>query len=228
MFTNETMEYEGLYDLFLNYTVGSVSDRVCEAIRLAIIDHILRPGERLVEAKIAKTLHVSITPVRHAFAQLSKEGLIDVYPYRGTNVKVLTKQFIQEVCQLRALLEREAAKTAYDHFSEKDIETLKKQIDALCRRSDSFHCIHEACRADTQFHNLIFDRSGNQTLIQFWEILRIRMEYITSFSKLRADSELQRKRHIVLIEDLYNKDKEKFLADIYSHSINANVDFLEN
>lgn len=228
MLINEHTEYDGLYQLFSDYTVGSISDRVCEALRLAIIDHVLQPGARLVEAKIAKSLKVSITPVRHAFSQLSKEGLIDVYPYRGTNVKVLTKQFVQEVCELRAILEREAAKAAYDHFTSQDIDTLQKQIRLLSRSADSFAFLHEACRADTQFHNLIFERSQNQTLIQFWEMLRIRVELISSFSKLRADPNIQKVRHTVLIEDLRNKDKEKFLSDIYLHSINANLDFIEN
>jgi hypothetical protein len=67
-----------------------------------------------------------------------------------------------------------------------------------------------------------------QTLIQFWEMLRIRVELISSFSKLRADPDIQRVRHTALIEDLHNKDKERFLQDIYLHSINANLDFIEN
>ncbi len=228
MLTNEHAEYHELYDLFMNHTVGSIGDRVCEALRLAIIDHILPPGARLVEAKLAKAIGVSITPVRHAFSQLSKEGLIDIYPYRGTNVKVLDKQFVQEVCRLRALLEREAAMTAFDNLTPQDIEMLRNQVDLLSRSVDSFRFLHEACRADTAFHNLIFERSNNRTLIEFWEMLRIRVELIAASSKLRADPKLQKERHIVLIEDLCSRDKEKFLSDIYLHSINANLDFLGN
>ncbi len=221
----KSLQYEGIYDIFLKSTAGSLGERVSEALRSAIIDHLLQPGERLVEAKLAKALNVSITPVRYAFTQLSKEGLIDIYPYCGTNVKVLTKEFVREVCGVRALLECEAAKVAFENITSEDIETLRRQVELLSNPMDSFTSLRAACQADTRFHDLIFERSGNKTLIQFWEMLRSRMEFITSFTKIRTDCALQKRRHMMLVEDLQARNREKFLADIYDHCINANFEY---
>lgn len=219
------MAYEALHEIFLQYPTDSVGDRVCNSIRTAIIDHQIAPGERLVEAKLAQALHVSITPVRYAFTQLSKEGLIDVIPYCGTYVKTLSKQFVREVCEVRTLLECAAAESAFENITHEDIMTLQDQVILLCRPIGAFRTTHEACMADTKFHDLIFERSCNQTLIQFWQILRVRMEFITSFTKERTDSDLQMKRHKVLVNDLIAKDKEKFLQDLHAHCIEANYEF---
>lgn len=218
------MEYDGIFNQFQNTASGSISELVCESLRVAIINHQLHPGERLVEAKLAKAMKVSITPVRYAFTQLSKEGLIDIQPYCGTYVKILTKKYIREVCQVRALMEVEAAKVAFYTITTSDIDFLSKQIELLSCPIDSFKSLYDACRADTKFHDLIFQRSDNETLIQFWNILRVRMEFITSFTKTRTDSSLQKKRHVILVNDLTEHNLERFLSDIHDHCINANFE----
>ena len=219
------MAYESLHDIFLQYPADSVGERVCNSIRTAIINHQIPPGERLVEAKVAQALHVSITPVRYAFTQLANEGPIDVIPYCGTYVKTLSKQFVREVCEVRALLECAAAESAFEKITYDDIMALQEQVTLLCRPVGSFRTTHEACMADTRFHDIIFERSGNKTLIQFWQILRARMEFITSFTKERDDCELQMQRHSVLVDDLIAKDKEKFLRDLHAHCIEPNYEF---
>lgn len=214
--------------IFKEYTKGSMSERTRDALRIAIINHTLGAGERLVESNLAKRLGVSITPVRYAFTQLSKEGLIDIYPYRGTYVKALTKQFVREVCEVRSVLEKEAARTAFEHFTPEDLAMLEAQAKLLSQSIDAFRFLYEACRADTGFHDIIFERSGNETLIQFWEMLRVRMEYITSYTKMRTTPEIQKERHMLLVRDLQAGDREKFLMDVYDHCIHPNQIFFEN
>ncbi len=218
-------EYDGIQEILTELTRGSMSERVLEAIRIAIINHTFKAGDRLVEARLAKAMGVSITPVRYAFTQLSKEGLIDIYPYRGTYVKSLSKKFVREVCALRAILEREAAGAAFDNFTPEDLNALNHQIKLLSRSLSSFRYPYEACRADTRFHDLIFQRSGNDTLVEFWEMLRVRMEYITSYTKLRTSPALQKERHMRLMADIAAHDKEKFVQDIYDHCIHPNLEF---
>ena len=103
----------------------SASDYVTEVLRKSIITRELAQGERLVEIDIAKKLNVSITPVRHAFMQLSKEGLIEVYPYKGSYVTKITSKLVSDMSVCRTMLEPECALYAYDNFLETDPDYLK-------------------------------------------------------------------------------------------------------
>lgn len=66
--------------------VRSTSEFVYNTIRQAILTNEIPAGSRLVEAKTSKDLNVSITPVREAFARLANQGLLTVFPYKGTYV----------------------------------------------------------------------------------------------------------------------------------------------
>ena len=57
--------------------------RVYERVRDEIVSGALRPGEQLVEARIAADLGVSKTPVREALIRLQRDGLVEIEPYRG-------------------------------------------------------------------------------------------------------------------------------------------------
>ena len=72
---------------------GSVSCRICETIREKILTGEFKPGQRMVEAKVAKSFGVSITPVREAFSTLVKQGLLTTFPYCGTYVTILTYEY---------------------------------------------------------------------------------------------------------------------------------------
>ena len=84
--------------------------RVYERIRDEIISGTLRPGEQLVEARIAEELGVSKTPVREALIRLQRDGLVEIEPYRGARVLRPSEQDVQEILELRLLLESQIAR----------------------------------------------------------------------------------------------------------------------
>lgn len=68
----------------------------------------MRDGDRLVERDLACQFSVSRIPMREAIQQLEREGLVEIYRNRGAVVKTLTAADVDEIYQLRALLEGEA------------------------------------------------------------------------------------------------------------------------
>ena len=88
--------------------MGSAYDE----IRRGIVEGRYRPGERLVEQRIAEELDLSRTPVREAFRRLQSEGLVEVQPNRGVSVRGLTVDEIGDLYELRARLEAMAAERA--------------------------------------------------------------------------------------------------------------------
>jgi DNA-binding GntR family transcriptional regulator len=83
----------------------TTSDLVIDAIRTAILDGRLKPGETLVERRLAETLGVSKTPVREALIALATTGLVTVAPNRGAMVREVDTDDVRKAYEVRLLLE---------------------------------------------------------------------------------------------------------------------------
>ena len=81
-------------------------------IRRWIVEGRLRPGERLVEQRLAEELDLSRTPIREALRMLQSEGLVRFEPNRGARVRSLTMADIDDLYELRGRLEAMAAELA--------------------------------------------------------------------------------------------------------------------
>src|SRR6201991_1937424 len=77
---------------------------VIPALREAIVSNLLPPGERLTEVTLAARLNVSRTPVREAFAQLEREGLVTIVPRAAVFVREVSERNVEETYTVRAAL----------------------------------------------------------------------------------------------------------------------------
>ena len=143
---NKTVEPTLIFDRQTPVTV-----QVHHHLRQLILKLQLKPGEALSEKDLSLKLGVSRTPVREAFIKLSEEGLVDIFPQRGTLVAPIRIADIQEAQFLRVVLEtaivRQAAKsidpTHLDQLDEnlrQQKQNLKsKNYDALMDLDEAFH-----------------------------------------------------------------------------------------
>ena len=97
--------------------VRNASAAATELIREAIVDGRLPPGQRLKEEELARELGISRTPVREALLILQTEGLVDAAPNRGAVVRSHDADDLEDLYQLRALLEGYAARRAAANIS---------------------------------------------------------------------------------------------------------------
>lgn len=79
---------------------------VFNTLREAIISGELKPGERLMEVKLAEKMGVSRTPVREAIRKLELEGLVNMLPRKGAHVAELSAKDIMDVLEVRAYSRR--------------------------------------------------------------------------------------------------------------------------
>lgn len=202
----------------------SVSDQVCDTMRKLIINRSIPSGERLVETKIAKDLSVSITPVRHAFSQLANEGLLTVFPFKGTYVTPITTEYVRNVIQTRIILEPGAVALCFDNLDSKDTDYLKLHT----HRSDEYCSsgfIFEATEEDLNFHDYFFQKCGNELLQRMWKTLRTRIQYIQSYTKPKIlPPDYLTKRHAGMIDAIERKDKPLFMNSLVEH-IESSFDF---
>ena len=108
----------------------SAKERAYEAIRDAIVNWELQPGEPLFEEALASKLNVSRTPIREALLLLSQENFVRIVPGRGAFVAEITAKEIVDIYQMRQALEALAARLV---ASRDDIpgefETLLQEFD---------------------------------------------------------------------------------------------------
>ena len=96
----------------------SLTDLVTEHLRRWIITGEMELGSKLSEAKIARELDVSRTPVREAINRLEIEGLLNVEAQRGSFVFALSPGELGKLCDARICLEAAALKTGIQSSSE--------------------------------------------------------------------------------------------------------------
>src|SRR5881296_3277183 len=113
--------------------VQNASVAATELIRQAILDGRLVPGQRLKGEEVARELGISRTPVREALLVLQAEGLVDAAPNRGAVVRAHDAVDLDDLYQLRALLEGYAARRAASRITLNQIASLW----ASCDRFDS-------------------------------------------------------------------------------------------
>ncbi|TVY09240.1 GntR family transcriptional regulator [Paenibacillus cremeus] len=200
-------------------TERSISQKVAETLRKAIFRGDLKLGERLVEANVAKTLNVSITPVRQAFSQLATEGLIHVIPYKGTNVIQITETFIEEVYSIRISLELMAVELAFPRLTPADCDKLEvyaKNMDNLTQAGK----FEEVAEIDIQFHGLFYERSEHALLLEIWNNLQSRIQLFQSYGRIHThpvNKGVVENRHLKIVQAIRQGDLPRLLQTMKEH-----------
>lgn len=138
-------------------------DRVASALRSDILAGRYRPGARLGEAELASTLGASRTPVREALRQLDMEGIVEILPNRGARVATWTADELDEIYDLRALLEGFAARRAATRTRRGDLD----RMDDLCDRMEAALTVSDLtllAELNTEFHEIVRAASGSAKL----------------------------------------------------------------
>jgi DNA-binding GntR family transcriptional regulator len=144
--------------------VRNASVAATELIREAIVDGRLEPGRRLKEEELARELGISRTPVREALLFLQAEGLVEATPNRGAMVRTHDAEDLDDLYQLRALLEGYAARRAALEVADRAVVELL----ASCDRFDALRRdgadLRELVGENLFFHNAILEAAGSARL----------------------------------------------------------------
>ena len=143
--------------------------RAAQAIKRAILDGLYAPGERLGEEKLAADLSMSPTPIREAFLILEAQGLVKISPRRGATVVGLTRKDLEEIYQVRNVLEPFATRLAIDRLSLYDrgrmlidLQETHREWEAALRAGQ----LRDIPRLNWRFHSLIYSASGSTHLLE--------------------------------------------------------------
>jgi len=164
------------------------------------------PNTKLREEKLAETHKVSRTPVREALRHLKKDGLIEMLTNRDTRVVGLTADDVEEVFQIRKVLECLALRFSVHNLSIGRLQELRAEIAGISESDDYL----EHAKVDAKLHTYMIEASNKKRLIA---ILRQLFRLIPRFQQIGYKDKNVRAQatvdHLALIDALLYRDLTK-------------------
>lgn len=211
-------------DLKLNMNAYlPLRDVVFNTLREAILKGDLKPGERLMELQLASQLGVSRTPIREAIRMLEQEGLAVTMPRKGAEVAKMTLKGMEDVLEIRAALDELASQLACERMTELQMERLQvRKVDF--EKSLVTGNVKAIAEADVNFHDVIYEATGNPKLVNMLnnlreQIYRYRVEYL----KDEKNYPTLIKEHEAIYQALINRNKEEARVSIGEHVENQAI-----
>jgi DNA-binding GntR family transcriptional regulator len=178
----------------------SLKDVAYQQIREAILTHELSPGQPLPIQQLADRMQMSRTPVREAIRALQAEGLVEVFPSRGTFVSSISVADIRELFEVREAIEGMSARLAAQRRTERDIERLEGIVRSAMHSDGPGH-LDEVKSRGAEFHSALAEIAANSRLSAIREDVSLnidRARLLAYSSPARATEAVQ--EHIEVLE----------------------------
>jgi DNA-binding GntR family transcriptional regulator len=144
-------------------SVRSVPETVAQALRDAIIRGTLKPGDRLLEQKLASTFGIGQPTLREALRQLENQGFVRKIPQRGTYVTRLSAEDFRKILEVRMALEALAIGNASMNMRPNDAEELAAIVKEMGKAAQAFD-LNTFHKRDVDFHRKVWTLASNEYL----------------------------------------------------------------
>jgi DNA-binding GntR family transcriptional regulator len=146
--------------------MAAATEQTVQRLRQFILEGDVEPGARLGEVELAAQLGVSRTPVREALRALSSQGLVEILPNRGARVARWSVEDLEEIYELRVMLESHAAQRAAGRMSIADVDVLTELCEQMeaCAQRGGKHDLLELSELNFRFHRGILDAADSPRL----------------------------------------------------------------
>lgn len=195
----------------------SLRGKVYDRIREDILNGVYKEHEELKEATLGKMMDVSRTPVREALRQLELEGLVEIIPNKGARVTGITKKDIEDIYQIRYLLEGLSARWATEHVTEEQLDKMEETLylTEFHAKKGNFTQVYEL---DSQFHELMYEASGSKMLNHILSDFHM---YVTRIRKtslaLDNRSKNSTEEHRAILEAIKERNADKAEECAHTH-----------
>ena len=204
-------------------TAETLPSKIYRILREAIIKGQLKPGERLVQDELAKTLNVSRMPIREAIKQLAAEGYVTVEPHKGAVVKQFTIHELEEIYFLRAKFEPMAAAESLKLMSPQLVTQLRELNEKMKKTDDT----DEYVQLNIQFHHLLIKDCPwgklNSIIENLWTGFPQQTPHLLPNQIATSINE-----HELMVEALANNNIELTCQLLEQHITRAKYDVLNN
>ncbi|HXE39030.1 MAG TPA: GntR family transcriptional regulator [Azonexus sp.] len=194
---------------------------VAERLRQRIFNHELTPGTWIDEQKLAEQYGISRTPLREALKVLASEGVVELKPRRGCYVTEISRQDMDDIFPLMAMLEGRCALEAVRRAKPADLRALKAiherlEVAAKDGRIDAFF------EANQEFHRLIQELANNRWLLSVIQDLR-KVLKLSRLHSLSLEGRLQQslEEHRAIMAAFEANDAEQAEKHMQDHLLSS-------
>jgi DNA-binding GntR family transcriptional regulator len=189
---------------------STTQEVILEALRQAILRGILPPGTRLRQEALADVLDAgSRIPVREALRVLESEELVDSQPHRGFTVTGHDPHQIEEIYEMRTVLETHALRIAIPLLTDSDVEELGELSRAMVAEEDP----DVALQLRERFYTRLYSVTGRPRLVGL--ITRLRQEVGGSLRQRSVEESTR--HHQRLFEAIQRGDADTSVSELASH-----------
>lgn len=195
---------------------SNLSGKIYQILKDQITHEELKPGQRLLDDQLASMFGVSRTPVREALARLSTEGLVKIVPRGGVYVKKLTREDVEDIYEVRKVLEGLAARKAASLMTDKKIEKLAALFEkARCSKEKDYK---PHIDLDVKLHDAILKSCRNQKLSSIMENLYTLIHvFRVRVGKDRQKAEKAFGEHVTIFEAIKKRDAREAERAMIEH-----------
>jgi len=154
-------------------TAKTRQEAAVEALREAIVDGVYAPGQHLRQQALARQYGCSVIPIREALHQLAAEGFVVLDPQRGARVAAFEGRTLEQIFEVRIVLERLAVQRAAARMTP---ETAERTRRILARMERPKLSPAEWVRLDWEFHDSLCACADQEYLRKTISTLRRQME----------------------------------------------------
>lgn len=201
--------------------VKPIREIIYDHLRQAILDGVLKPGDRLIERDIAAKYAVSRTPVREALRKLESEGYLDYLPRKGEVVRGFNVDEIQEMYDIRKALECLIIRRAIQNITRQEILALKGIVRQLEQEAETRQA-HATFKGLHDFDELILRTARMPLAAEFIHTLQ---ETLTRYRRINLSHAPQRKEavqeHKEILQAIIAQDVHRAEQAIISHIDNS-------
>lgn len=198
----------------------SLSEIAYEHIKDMILEGKIAPGDILNEGKLADELGMSRTPIREALRTLSSENWLEIKNGVGAFLKPLSTKDMEDLFEVRCLLEVRAAKTAFWEITKEEINDFEQRFRKVLKdyEEGSTWNLIDFSNLDWEFHALLVERCQNPYIKSIMKSINanIKRYQRLSFESLNnlKESTLQ---HLNLLDLLRKCDADTFSRALQQH-----------
>lgn len=155
--------------------IQNTAEVIAQSLKEMIYEAELKPGQPLIQERIAAMFQVSRVPVRDALQMLIGMGIAVNVPRRGVIVRPLSRTLLSEMFEVRKILEGAAVRMAARQVTPEHIRRLEALIvqQADCQKNGD---VKKYARLDDEFHRALYDPVGNARLVELifanWELIK--------------------------------------------------------
>jgi DNA-binding GntR family transcriptional regulator len=198
-------------------TSRTLVDTVVEKLRESILSGRFAPGERLVEAELARELAISRGPIREALALLEKDGIVVNVPRRGKFLPAFDAKTIEEIYSLRKVIEPYASQLVIASLTDAKRDALLESIALITEAADAADVMLLAER-DIGFHNRIYELSEHELLHKVWiESIAGKLRMLLNVTVRTHRPLTTAENHRVIVDAILAKDVRRSRKLITDH-----------